>query len=313
MRLILALLLALGVAGSAAAQPRNATLVVPFPPGGSADVVARLLAENMRGKGYTIAVENRSGAGGVIGTAFVARGPADGSVMLLGQIGSQLLSWALNPNPGYNALTGFEPVALLGFVPTIFVVREDLPVRTLAEFVEHAKRAPTPLAYGSSGPGTSTHITVEMLRAQAGIELTHIPYRGLAPTMQDLLAGRIAAMTGEAPGLVPILGQGARALAVLSPNRSPVVPDAPTTAEAGYPDWVMESWYGIFVPAAVPEATRSALERDVLEVVRQPAMAQALTARGLVGAGPASAFRPRLAQDFATWPALIQRLGIRAD
>jgi tripartite-type tricarboxylate transporter receptor subunit TctC len=286
---------------------------VPFPPGGSADVVARLLAENMRSKGYTFAVENRSGAGGVIGTASVARAPADGSVMLIGQIGSHLLSWALNPNPGYHALNGFEPVALLGFVPTIFVVRESIPVRTLAEFVEFARRASPPLAYGSSGPGTSTHITVEMLRAQAGIELTHIPYRGLAPAMQDLLGDRIAAMTGEAPGLLPIVGHGARALAVLSPVRSPVVPDVPTTAEAGYPDWVMESWYGVFVPAAVNEATRAALERDVLEVLRQPAMAQALAARGLVGAGPAAPFRQRLQQDFAAWPDIIRRLGVRPD
>jgi tripartite-type tricarboxylate transporter receptor subunit TctC len=313
MRWSLAFLLAVAIAASAAAQPRNATMVVPFPPGGSADVVGRLLAETLRSRGYNIAVENRSGAGGVIGTASVARGPADGSVMLVGQIGSQLLSWALNPNPGYHALTGFEPVALLGFVPTIFVVRDSVPARTLQEFVAYARRANPPLAYGSSGPGTSTHITVEMFRAMAGIELTHIPYRGLAPAMQDLLGNQIAAMTGEAPGLLPILGHGARALAVLSPVRSPVVPDVPTTAEAGFPDWVMESWYGLFVPAAVPEATRAALERDVLAVLAQPAMAQALAARGLVGAGPASGFKPRLAQDFATWPGLIQRLGIRAD
>ena len=313
MRWILAALLAIGIATGAAAQPRNATMVVPFPPGGSADVVGRLLAETMRSRGYNIAVENRSGAGGVIGTASVARGAADGSVMLVGQIGSQLLSWALNPNPGYHALTGFEPVALLGFVPTIFVVRDSVPARSLAEFVAYARRASPSLAYGSSGPGTSTHITVEMFRAMAGIELTHIPYRGLAPAMQDLLGNQIAAMTGEAPGLLPILGHGARALAVLSPTRSPVVPDVPTTAEAGFPDWVMESWYGLFVPAAVPEATRAALERDVLEVLAQPTMAQALAARGLVGAGPASGFKQRLAQDFAAWPGLIQRLGIRAD
>jgi tripartite-type tricarboxylate transporter receptor subunit TctC len=152
-----------------------------------------------------------------------------------------------------------------------------------------------------------------MFRTLAGIEMTHIPYRGLAPAMQDLLAGRTAAMTGEAPGLLPILGHGARALAVLSPMRSPVVPDVPTTAEAGFSDWVMESWYGLFVPAAVPEATRATLERDVLDVLRQPAMAQALAARGLVGAGPASDFKQRLAQDFAAWPGIIRHLGIRAD
>jgi tripartite-type tricarboxylate transporter receptor subunit TctC len=155
MRWILAALLSFGIATGAVAQPRNMTLVVPFPPGGSADVVARMLAENMRGKGYTIAVENRSGAGGVIGTASVARAPADGSVMLIGQIGSQLLSWALNRNPGYHALNGFEPVALLGFVPTIFVVRDSVPARTLAEFVAYARSASPPLAYGSAGPGTS--------------------------------------------------------------------------------------------------------------------------------------------------------------
>lgn len=313
MRWVLGLLLAVGIASGATAQPRNITLVVPFPPGGSADVVGRLLAENMRPRGYTVAVENRSGAGGVIGTAVVARGPADGSMMLVGQIGSQLLSWALNPNPGYNALTAFEPVALLGFVPTIFVVRDNLPVRTLQDFVAYARSQPAPLAYGSAGPGTSTHITVEMLRVAAGIELTHIPYRGIAPALQDLVGGRIAAMTGEAPGLLPQIGNGARALAVLSNTRSPVVPDVPTAAEVGYPDWVMESWYGLFVPAAVPEATRAALERDVLEVIGTPAMSQVLAARGLTGAGPASAFRPRLQHDFATWPGIIQRLNIKAD
>ena len=313
MRSILACLFAFCLAHGAVAQTRNATLIVPFPPGGSADVVARLLAENMRSLNYNIAVENRSGAGGVIGTAVVARGAADGNTLLLGQIGSHLMSWALNPNPGYNALTAFQPVALLGFVPTVFVVRQDLPVRTLAEFIAYAKQSPVPLAYGSSGPGTSTHITMEMLRAQAGLELTHIPYRGLAPTIQDLLAGRLAAMTGEGPGLLPQIGHGAHALAVLSRARSPVMPDVPTTAELGFPDWVMESWYGVFVPAAVPEATRATLERDMLEVIRQPAMQQVLAARGLSGAGPASEFRPRLVQDFATWPRLIQQLGIRAD
>jgi tripartite-type tricarboxylate transporter receptor subunit TctC len=313
MRWIIALLLAIGIATGAAAQPRNVTLIVPFPPGGSADVVARLLAENMRSRGYSMAVENRSGAGGTIGTAAAARGAADGSVMLIGQIGSHLLSWALNPNPGYNALTAFEPVALLGFVPTIFVVRENLPIHNLAQLIDYAKRSTAPLNYGSSGPGTSMHITVEMLRVGAALDLTHIPYRGLAPALQDLIAGRIEMMTGEAPGLLPQLGHGARALAVLSPTRSALVPDVPTAAELGFPDWVMESWYGLFVPAAVPEAVRAGLERDVLDVIALPAMTQALHARGLVGAGPASAFRPRLAQDFATWPGIIQRLGIKAD
>lgn len=313
MRWLIALLLAFGITTGAAAQSRNVTLIVPFPPGGSADVVGRLLAENMRPRGYNMAVENRSGAGGTIGTAAAARGATDGSVMLIGQIGSHLLSWALNPNPGYNALTAFEPVVLLGFVPTILVVRDNLPVRNLAELVAYAKRSPTPLNYGSAGPGTSTHITVEMLRVAAGIELNHIPYRGLAPALQDLLAGRTEMMTGEAPGLFPQIGNGVRAMAVLSRTRAPLIPDVPTSAEVGYPDWVMESWYGIFVPAAVPEATRATLERDFLEVIRQPAMARALEARGLTGAGPASGFRPRLAQDFATWPGIIQRLGVKAD
>ena len=312
MRCLLAFVLVLGLAGNAAAQPRNITLVVPFPPGGSADVVARFLAENMRPRGYSIAVENRSGAGGTIGTAYVARAAADGSVMLIGQIGSHMLSWALNPSPGYNALTAFEPVALLGFVPTIFVVRENLPVRTLAEFVDYAKRQPAPLNYGSSGPGTSMHITMEMLRAQGTVPMTHIPYRGLAPAMQDLIAGNTAMMTGEAPGLLPQIGNGMRALAVLGNSRTSLLPDVPTAPELGFPDWTMESWYGVFVPAATPEAPRAALERDVLDVVRGP-MAQTLAARGLVGAGPASEFRPRLQRDFAAWPETIRRLGVRAD
>lgn len=204
-------------------------------------------------------------------------------------------------------------MALLGFVPALFVAGPYIGVSSLAEFVALAKRAYPPFASGSAGSGTSTHITVEMLKATAGITMVHVPYRGIAPALMDLIAGRIAGMSSEAPAVMAQLANGIRPLAVLARRRSALLPDVLTTAELGYPDWTMESWYGLFVPKGVPEATQAALERDVLEVVRRPEVAERLAASGLVGPAGAAEFRPFLAREFERWPRLIRELRISID
>jgi tripartite-type tricarboxylate transporter receptor subunit TctC len=313
MRWILASLLVAGWVGAATAQTRTLTLVVPFPAGGSADVVARMLAENLRSRGTTAVVENRAGAGGTTGTASVARAPADGGTMLLGTIGSHLLAAASRTGLPYDPATAFEPVALLGFVPTLFVAGPRTGVTTLAEFIDMAERANPPLAYGSAGAGTSTHITVEMLRSFAGLTLTHVPYRGIAPALTDLIAGHIAAMSSEAPAVLPQIANGVRPLAILASRRSALVPEVPTAAELGFPDWTAESWYGLFVPAGVPEPVRAALEREVLEIVRLPHVAERLAASGLTGPAGSAEFRPFLAGEFERWPAAIRRIGVSVE
>ncbi len=249
-------------------------IVVPFAAGGPVDQVARILAAELgRPLAADVIVDDRGGAGGAIGSEFVAHATPDGTTMLLASLGSQVLSPILKPPAAYDPVKSFEPVMLVGVVPSLLVVSQQLGVATMPELLAKAKQQK--LTYGSAGPGTTMNIAVEMLNAAAGVHITHVPYRGAAPALNDLLGGHVDIVNADLPVLLPLVKAGSvKAVALFAGERSPLLPDLPTTKELGLPSVVMENWYGIFLPAGTPLPARDKLEKALDAVVAIPSIKQ---------------------------------------
>jgi len=259
-----------------------------------------------------VIVENRGGAGGVIGNEAVARAAPDGKTLLLGSLGSHVISAALHDKLGYDPLTSFDPLVLIGSVPSVLVVSNRLGVASLAELIAKAKQAH--LTYGSAGPGTTMNIAGELLAAQAGISLAHAPYRGAGPAINDLLGGHVDIVIADFPVLLPqIAAKSVRALALFGDKRSPLLPDVPTTAELGYPQMVMENWYGTFAPAGLAPAAHAVIEQAILEFLKVPLIVDRLDIGGLHGTLDSAAFKARLARDVAYWGPMVKQMGIKAE
>ena len=289
-------------------------IVVPFPAGGPVDMVARLLAQELGPRLKSdVVVENRGGAGGAIAGEAVARAPADGKTLYLASHGSFVINAVLRPPTAYDPLKAFTPIALVGAAPSLFIVRADFPAKDLAEFVARAKQD-TKMSYASAGAGTTMHIAGELLNAAAGIKLAHVPYRGAAPAINDLLGGHVDIMNADLPVLLPQVTSGkARAMALAAPERTPLLPDLKTTAEFGYPSVQMENWYGLFAPAGLSPQMQATLEQAVLEIVKVPVVAERLSAGGIRGTLDGKAFRARLDREFAYWGPELKKLGITAE
>ena len=299
-------------AGTSDAQ--TIKMVVPFAAGGPVDQLARILANELRSHlGTEVVVENRGGAGGALGSEVVARAAPDGQTMLLASLGSHVISPTLKLPPGYDPVKSFEPIVLVGSVSSLLVVSPKLPVSNLAELIATAKQGQK-MSYASAGPGTTMNIAGEMLNLAAGLKITHVPYRGAAPAINDLLGGHVDMLNADVPVLLPIVtNNSVRALALYGKERSPLLPNVPTTVELGFPDMIMENWYGVFLPAgAAPDVARK-LERAVLDVLANPAIKDRLTASGIGGSLDRAAFKPKLEQDFTYWQGAIKRLGITAE
>ncbi len=313
MRYFAALLMAalLGASGPCAAE--TIRLVVPFAAGGPVDALGRMLAQELNTRlGADVIVENRGGAGGALGSELVARAAHDGNTMLLASLGSQVISPTLKPQLGYDPVKGFAPVVLVGSVPTLLVVSPKLGVTSLKELVERAKAGK--MSYASAGPGSTMNIAGEMFNAAAGLKVTHVPYRGAAPALNDLMGGHVDMLNADLSVLLPLVaGRSVVALAVYSKERSPLLPDVPTTAELGYPDMVMENWYGIFLPAGVSEEIQAKLEKAVLDVIQVPLVKDRLAAQGTRGPLGRAAFKARLEQDFISWRDITKTLGITGE
>ncbi len=288
-------------------------IVVPFAAGGPVDQLARILAAELGPKlGADVIVDDRGGAGGAIGSELIARAAADGTTILLASLGSQVLSPILKAPATYDPVKSFEPVMLVGEVPTLLVVNQELGVATLQDLIAKAKQQK--LTYGSAGPGTTMNIAVEMFNAAAGVKITHVPYRGAGPAITDLLGGHIDMMDADLPILLPLVKAGSvKALALFAAERSPLLPDLPTTKELCLPSVVMENWYGIFLPARTPPQTRDKLEQALFAVVEIPLIKQRFADNGMHGTLGHEAFAARLAKEFADWPAMINKLGITGE
>jgi len=307
---VLALLLGL----SAAADAHTIKVVVPFAAGGPVDTLARLVSSDLQTRLNTeMVVENKGGAGGVLATEQVARAPADGKTLLFASSGSHVISAALRAGQlSYDPVKSFAPIAFVGAVPMLVVVSPDYPAKTLAELIARAKT--DKLSYASAGAGSTMHIIGELINAEAAITTTHVPYKGVAPALNDLLGGHIQLLSADLPVLEPLVKSGkVRALALFATQRSPLLPDLPTSAELGYPRMLMDNWYGMLAPAGTPANTQAALEKAMLEAMKSPMVAQRLAAGGVVGGTDGKGFADRLAKDAAYWGPELKKLGVKGE
>ena len=297
----------------APALAETVKIVVPFAAGGPVDQLARILANGLGPQlGADVIVEDKGGAGGAIGSEAVARSAPDGRTMLLASLGSQVISPTLRTPTGYDPVKGFDPVMLVGSVPSLLVVSPKLGVSSLKELIAKAKSQI--MTYGSAGPGTTMNIAGELFNAGAGLKISHVPYRGAAPAINDLLGGHVDMLNADFPVLLPLVkSDSIKALALFGTERSPLLPDVPTTAELGLPSVVMENWYGIFSPAGTPPAAREKLEKALFAVLAVPSIKERLAANGLHGTLGSEAFKARLSKEFPYWQDTIKKLGITAE
>lgn len=302
------------VAAAADYPSRNVSMVVAFAPGGITDLLTRMTASEV-GKmmGQTFVVENRAGAGGQVGTEYMARQKGDGYSLLVAASG-----FAMAPaqkKVGYDPIKDFEPVALLGISPNMLVVHPGVPANTLEEFVAWAKKKGD-VPYATAGVGGANHLAGEIFRAVSGAPLTHVPYKGAAPAAQDLVAGNVQAGFIDAMTISPFLKSGqAKAIATTSATRSKLYPDIPAIAELGYPNYDVSVWMGVFSPAGTP----AAVVKQLNEAIRQALESEALQPR-LQGSGietrpdmTAEAFRQYVAGDVERWKTVIETTGLKFD
>jgi tripartite-type tricarboxylate transporter receptor subunit TctC len=317
MRLFPLLLFLFAVPGAAIAdwQPSRAVkLVVPFAPGGQPDVVARAIAEPLsRALGQPVIVENRPGAGGNIAAEAVARSTPDGHTLLVGTNGPLAVSPALDPDLRYDATKDFAPVTLIGTSPNLIVVRTDSGIASLAELVSRARAAPGKLNFASVGKASVSQLSMELLKAMAGIDMVHIPYNGGAPAVTALLSGDVQALSLNPTALIPHVQAGKlRVLAQTGARRSPLVPDVPTVAELGYRGYEASVWMAVMAPAGVPREAIARLNAEITRIVRDPAMKASLWDRQWID--PLGSTAPQTAEvihaETARWARIARSLNL---
>jgi tripartite-type tricarboxylate transporter receptor subunit TctC len=314
------LVLACAVA-SASAQSgypnKQITIVVGFTAGGSTDIVTRLLAEEMRKTwGQPVVVDNKPGAGGNIGAAMVAKAKPDGYTLLVGSVGPLAINASLYANMPYDNLKDFTPVTLIVHVPNMLVVNPNaMPVHSFAEFVALVKANPGKYFFASTGTGTSSHLSGELLKTMAGLDATHVPYKG-AVALNDLLAGeQVHFMFATIPSVIELVRSGRlRALAVTSKTRSAAVPDIPTVAELGYPDFEASSWFGLLGPAELSPEIVAKLQAEVVRALATPELRAKLVQQGAdpVGSTPEE-FAAYMRAETTKWAKVVKASGARAE
>jgi tripartite-type tricarboxylate transporter receptor subunit TctC len=261
---------------------RALTMVIPFAAGGPTDVLGRVMAQRMNELlGQQVIVENVGGAGGMTGSARVAQSAPDGYTFVLGTVGTHAQGQTLYKRPLYNAVTDFTPVALIARVPIVLIVRKDLPVNTFQEFVAYAKANQSKMQFGSAGAGSATHLGCVLLNYLVGINVTHVPYRGTGPAMQDLQGGRIDYLCEIITTAKPqIDGDSVKGIAIFDKKRSPALPQLPTTAEQGMPDLLAYTWNAIFLPKDTPESIVKRLNAAIIEAMHTPWVRERLSGLG---------------------------------
>ena len=271
--LLIALVCALALPAHAQSYPsKPVRMIVPYPPGGGNDTFGRLFAAKLGERtGQPFLVENRPGAGTMIGTEAAAKSAPDGYTILLSSIATHALSPNLYSRVPYDPIKDFAPITLLGIAPTVLVINQELPAKSLQELISLAKSKPGALAYASGGNGTPPHINAEVFKAVAGVDLLHVAYKGGGPALTDLMAGRVHVMLDTAASAMPhVRGGKLRALALSAPKRSAEYPDLPTFAEAGLPQYDTNAWYSMHAPAGTPADIVRRLNRELVAILKDP-------------------------------------------
>ena len=262
-------------------------LVVPQPPGGGNDTIARMIGLKLSAAlKQQVAVDNRAGAGGLIGADIAAHSPADGYTLLLGNVATLAIIPNVQNKVPYDALKDFAPISLVASAPLLVVVHPSLPVTSIKQLIALAKAKPGRLNYASNGVGSSTHLATEMFKLMTKTDLVHVPYKGLGPATTDLLSGQVQLMFSSAVAMMPHAQSGRlRAIAMTGAKRSAAIPDIPTVAEAGVPDYESGSWYGILAPAGTPREIIELLNREIVAAVRSPDITDRLIAEAVIPVG----------------------------
>lgn len=315
--LIVAATLCMLLNASAEAYPtRLITLVVPYAAGGTNDIIARAVANQMSSNlGKPVVVENRSGAGGNLGAAAVAKAAPDGYTLLTAPIGILAINKWIYKNPGYDSEKEFAPITLAGSVPNILLGNPTVPAQDIKELIAYAKANPKKITFASMGTGTTGHLNGEMLRILANLDIQHVPYRGSAPALQDLLGGHVNIMFDNLPTALPLVKDGQlKAFAVTSATRSEALPDVPTLSESGVSGFEATAWFGFVAPAGTPADILNLLNREMVKALKNPDVAEKLKAQGVtIAANSRAEFSEVIARESKRWKEVVDKAGVKME
>ncbi|HVF63325.1 MAG TPA: tripartite tricarboxylate transporter substrate binding protein [Casimicrobiaceae bacterium] len=315
---VLCIALAIAAHAPSYAQPYPAKpikLVVPYPPGGSADILGRALGQKLADQlGQPVVIENRPGAGTAVGTEFVARSAPDGYTLLLGTVSSHAMNPAI-AKLAYDPIKDFAPIAPVATIPFVLVVHPSVPAQSVKEFVDYAKERPGKINYSSAGGGTSNHLAGELFNLSAGVNLTHVPYKGSAPALQDLIAGHVQAMFDLVSTALPRIQAGnVKPIAVTSDARLKSLPNVPTLKESGYPNYEVSAWFGLFAPAGTPNAIVSRLSDETAKAIASAELKDKLGPLGMeTMQGSPQSFAGLVASDFDKWRGVAKTANIKIE
>jgi tripartite-type tricarboxylate transporter receptor subunit TctC len=294
---------------------QNITLLIPYPPGGSADIVARPLAAELQSRlGKTVIVDYKPGAGGTIASAQLARAKPDGYTLIM-VLAAHAINHSLYPTLPYNTKTDFTPVSLVATLPLIVAAPLSTPANTIPELIKYAKANPGKLSFASAGNGNTSHLAGEMFKSATGVDMMHVPYKGSGPAVMGLLSGEVSLMFDSISTSLPQVQAGKlKALAVTGEKRSPLVPQVPTVAESGVPDFIVNGWYGILAPAKTPPEIVNTLSRAIADSIKQPKIQQQMAAHGytLIGSSPKE-FATHIDQEIARWSKIVVSSGAKIE
>jgi tripartite-type tricarboxylate transporter receptor subunit TctC len=290
-------------------------LILPFPPGGGTDILGRIIAERMaQDLGQPVVIENRGGAGGNVGAEAAAHSPPDGYTIVL-VAPSLAISPSLYSKLNYDPVRDLAPVSLVGTVPNVMVTNPGVPAKDLKEFIALAKSKPGGMNFGSGGPGTSNHLAGELFNVEAGVKLVHVPYKGVNLAMNDVIAGQVQLVVIGLPAALPFIKAGRlRALAVINPTRLAAIPDVPTAAEAGLPNYEVTTWYGVLAPAGTPKPVIAKLNAELVKVMHAPDLQERLATTGTEPrTSTPEEFGDFIRQEMAKWGKVVREAGLKAD
>jgi tripartite-type tricarboxylate transporter receptor subunit TctC len=291
-------------------------MIVPFPPGGATDLLARVVAQKLgESLGHQVVVDNRPGAGGTIGSRLMLDAQPDGYTILTSSVSTHAIGPHLYAKPPYDPLKDFTAITELSFTPTVLMASGTLPVNSLKDLIALAKAKPGQLNYGSSGVGTQFHLSGELLKLLAGIDMVHIPYKGTALVYPDLFSGQVAMMFDTLSVAIPFIKAGrVKALGVTGNKRTPTLPDVPTIAEAGVPGFSADLWLGIWGPAKLPRDITERLSSEVAKLLKQPDVRERLAGQGMepVGSTPAQ-FAEFVRRENEQWSKVVKSAGVKAE
>ncbi|MDM0120733.1 Bug family tripartite tricarboxylate transporter substrate binding protein [Variovorax arabinosiphilus] len=306
----------LAAQAQAAFPSKPITIIVPFSAGGTTDILARVVGQFMSTDlGQPVVVDNRAGAGGNIGGQAAARATPDGYTIFMGTVGTHAINQALYKKMPFDPIKDFAPLSRVAMVPNLLVANPSQPYKNVKELIAYAKANPGKVNFGSSGAGSSIHLSGELFKQMAGVDMQHVPYRGSAPAVSDLLGGQISIMFDNMPSAIPhVKGGKLRPLAVTTAKRSPALPDVPTIAESGVPGYEATSWFGLLAPAGTPAPVIAKLNASILKALANPEVKKKLAEQGAEAAGEKpEQFAAFIAAETAKWGKVVKESGATAD